>query len=166
MILLILQAVIVVTFLTISRFRYGMTRSWSAIYYRLKDDNIEELFFWIMTGISIPLIIASGLAVDSLQDIWGTISMSVAGTMIIFSALAGDARNNDITERNHVIGATGGMRMAGIGFALWGIWWIVLAMIIGSSVMFVKKFKNHTYYIELYVYILTLIGFLCKFGII
>jgi len=162
----ILSIISTIIFLIGSGIKYGMTRSWSAIYYKLKDDEIEELFLIAMILISLPLIIAAGLVTESVQDIWGTIALAISGTMIIFSGLAADARNNEITERNHVLGATGGMIMAGLGSLLWGLWIPVLFMLIGSSVMFIIKFRDHTHYIESYVYIWTIIMFLIKFGIL
>ncbi len=166
MVLIFLQALLVILFLVGSRIYFGMTRSWSAIYYRLEDVGKEHWFVWIMAGVSLPLMAASTLVVESTLDMYGAIVMNIGGTAIIFSGLAGDSRATEIVERNHVIGATGGMILAGASMWLFGLYEITLLMGVGCLIMYEMQFKNHTHYIESYVEALVVVGFLIKFGVL
>lgn len=166
MTLVILSALVTAIFLTVSYMRYGMTRSFSAIYFELEKEGKAKWFVWIMIGIALPLMIASVLVAENMMGWIGAIVMNIGGTMIIFSGLAGDTKEHRIIRRNHIYGATGGMTLAGIAMALFGPWWLMIVMAIGCYIMYKLQFSNHTYFIELYVNILVIIGFLIKFEVL
>jgi hypothetical protein len=130
-----------------------MTFSISATYYELRDDGKEWLFPLVMIAFTTPIVLLA----------WNHSAISIAGILIIMSGLTGDARDNEITERNHWIGATGGMFFAGLQMLLWQYHILWTAMIVISGTLWTIKPKNHTYWIEVIVYILTVIGITIKF---
>lgn len=147
-------------FVLFAYFRYGMTRSISAIYYEIIDDDKisyklrEWIFPLFLFSISVPIIIAT----------WGYSMMTIAGMLIIFTGLAADARDNDITERNHIIGATGGMIAAVIQLFVWQFYVLVGITVLASGLLYWKKPTSHTHYIEDINFAIVAIGILIYFS--
>lgn len=149
--LIIFAATVMAVFLITSYVKYELTRSISAIYYKL-PKNKKWIFTAVLITFAVPLIVAMNYKVAGSPDMVNDISLSLVmagATFIIFTGLAANARDNEITERNHVIGATGGMILTGIGLFFQPGGWLVVAVAGASLILYFTKPANHTYWIEL-----------------
>jgi hypothetical protein len=156
-----ISALVLISFLVYSYWKFKMTRSISAIYYELKEEN-RWMYTGAMIGLAIPLIIgitsytANNLTPDS---IWAVMFLSVGGIFIVFTGLAADSRSDRNVEMLHIIGATGGMLFGGIGLLFLPVWYWVLPQLILSMLFYfnIVKIKNKTYWIEV-------VNFVCITG--
>lgn len=126
--------------LIVFRIRYGQTRSVSAIFYELPEENRKLI--WVLWQWSFS--IAMFLAIPS------SLTFGAAG-FICFSAAAGDTKSSEITEKVHIGGAFGGIALA-MGEIIRAKT-IEAFIIVGLYVVMVlyghlKSVKNHTYWVE------------------
>ncbi len=158
--LVYLSALVLTSLLIYSRLVYGMTRSISAIYYKLKQ-NQKWIFTATLCGLALPLVASaaiSAIQAGTANAVWSSVLIAMSGTAICFTGFAGDARSDEIIEKVHVIGATGGMFLAGAGLLFTSAWFLVVPMALISGFLYWKKVKNHTYWIELNCFTWVLIG--------
>lgn len=149
-ILILISFIIFTLYWTVGLYFWGIPSSISATYYKIKGRK-NRLIFYVLTQ-----VLFSGLLIFTFLSHF----LTMAGTFIIFSALAADTRNNDITERNHVIGATGGIIFGMVAMIQFGLWWIPLIMIAFTVPAMYFKLKNHTFWIEILAYYLIILGLL------
>lgn len=149
----------------------GVKSSISATFFHIKHPVLFRLF---IIGISVPLMIyafnkTTGIMVSASLILW-----------IAFAAGSKDYENDEIENRNHVIGATGGILAAYVSFSIeyvtWSIFykelffWSIIAFLISALIILpVKRIKiiregvkNHTTWIEVFAYniiILTLLAY-------
>jgi len=129
--------------------RFGWLRSISISWYHLKAGERWKftIALWLF---AIPIAIAGDTALSFL-----------AAAGICFCGAAGDAKNDQVTERVHVIGATGGIILGIAALILdFGLWYLALPYIVFAYYMIRKQVKNHTFWIEVSAFYLIWAGIL------
>lgn len=140
----------------------GVKSSISDTYFHIKHPVLFRLFIF---GVSVPLMLYS------YNDNTGLL---IAASLISWVGIAAGSRdheNDKIENRNHVIGATGGILAAyvsfGIEFVEWALFykdlffWAIVAFLISAFIIMPvgkkKGVKNHTTYIEIAAYYIIII---------
>lgn len=134
--------------------RYGIQPSISDSYYRLTTAN-QWLFTISTWGYVIPLSIAGAqVATD------GTYLIMILATFLL--CMVGVFPDFRIARSYHQIGAEGGILMAFIWILTTSLWFISLPSILGIFLLYKRKPKNHTWWIECIAYCTLLVAVLIK----
>jgi hypothetical protein len=161
--LITIAASVFTLYLVAGYFFWGIPRSISSTYYKIKNVEGRVVFQLTQFVFSICLIL-------TLKSHFFT----AAGTFIVFSALAADTRAHENLMKVHVTGAIGG-----IVLAMAGIWHLCVVNFIGGNIgisflLFLlpliqivftlyatrKPVKNHTFWIEVLAFYLVCVGLL------
>ena len=125
---------------------HGVPRSWSQTFY-----NLEK--FYNKKGIGYVYTLALWISMFALLPVVMNTNpiMFLPIAMISFVGAAMDSKLSDMSEKVHVIGASGGI--AATIILLWlsyGLWWVALPTALAVGLMMWKKTKpkNNTTWIE------------------
>lgn len=140
-------------YLLLMFFRFGMTRSISDTYRKLKGWEVTWFTLALWLGVAFPIIILGLQAAEgnAFQFLW-----FFAGAGIAFVGAAPVFWNPDIQQKVHVAGATGGIACAILAIALtlpgWWNWLLAGTYLLFALTQTVKKWnfkiKNNTYWLE------------------
>lgn len=142
--LLIISAVVFISYVVGIVLKWGILPSISDSYYKLRKYN--PLFPLALMGFAIPAMLAGNTAL-----------MFLAGSGIIFCGTAG-AFKEHLTSRIHfsgaLIGIASGLASLWIDFSLW---YFIPAMIISSFIIW-KNAKNYIWWVEILSFTLIILG--------
>ena len=144
LVLVAIQLVSYILYYIYTKRNFGIQESISDVFRRSQEkfgtDSVVPWFFsyGFMLGIGVPLhlIILSG---------WSFFTM----VGLILATTAGQFWRDDITERAHIIGATGGIVLAfvALGFRMWlisSIFFIIYLLLL----WLLRPIRNYTWWIE------------------
>jgi hypothetical protein len=140
--------------------KWGITRSISATFDLLEEEGKELIFQIVQIGFSLTLVAAAIFSTIDGELSWQGIILGMAATSIICSSLAGDTEEHKKIMRNHVYEAAGGIILAALYMLLSGFWWLIAPGILATAYVMKKPITNHTYWIEVMWFHLTLISLL------
>lgn len=146
LITLILSFIIFTSYVIGITVKFGWLKSVSISWYYIKNKWIFTLALW---GFSILLAIAGQ-----------TLLTFLATAAICFAGAAADAKNDVLTDKVHVIGATSGIILGMAALLDFGLWYLIIPQIIFTVLAMKFNMKNHTFWIELLAYYLMWIGIL------
>ena len=139
--LLILSAVILIGFLVYSYFKHEFTKSISILFYHY-EKPWRYLYSIAMVGTGVPTMIAF--------NEW---TFYIAGAAICLTGIFADTRRTAFTQKVHVYSATSGLVLGLAGFWIhYGMWEFSVIGAIIAGLMWYFKFKNHTYWIEFFIF--------------
>jgi len=144
--LLITQIIVFITYVSYIWYNYSVLPSISESWYIL-PNNKKALFTLFCWGISIPLL--------SYGDI--LLFLSAAGLIITGTATAFKNKKS-LTDEIHYIGASVGILFSILFFITKGIYIIPTIWLIGAILLLIFKVKNVIWWIEIYSFVLILIG--------
>lgn len=133
-------------------FKFGVLKSISDSFYHIPHKAWFTFFQW---GLSLPLIIVAS-----------TPLMFFAGSFMFFVGAAPGFMDDEMEERVHVVGATGGISLATISmwldFHMWPLSFLMVGFTIWCTTKLNDKFpklhvKNHTWWIEVLAYALIIL---------
>jgi hypothetical protein len=140
-ILLSYSLIVFTTYLVWIYSKYGILKSVSDSYYHIKHKYVFTLVMW---SVAIPMAIVG-------MDLNGdTPLMFFAGSGIAFVGAASAFKDDKITERSHIVGATAGIVLGFV--SLWvdfHLWHVCLFMLAFTLFAVLFKIKNHTWWIEI-----------------
>lgn len=145
MIYLIVSVVIFVSYLSYIYFKYGIQRSISASYHNLSMSG-KWMFTLSTWGYVMPLMFA-GVSGNTLQDL----VLFLSGFLLCTVGVMADDQS-ETQKKWHSFGAEGGIMVGILWCILVGQWMTVAPAIIIAYVLFKKKPKNHTGWIEIVSY--------------
>lgn len=153
LIALLISGLVFASYCIFNLYKFGVTKSISITYYKLQK-SLRWLFTVFMVSWSIPMSIAGN-----------TPLMWFACSCMILTGVAADGRRDKMTERLHIIGVNTGIIAGYVSvWADYGYWWLAVMGLIGTILMLGKVFTdklewrdeidNHTWYIEIYHFII------------
>ena len=136
--LLIIQGILLLSYLIIVRIKYGMTSSISATVHVLPGVQ-KSLYSFFMIVVALPfiLILSSG---------WGFLSGALL--WIDAAAVSVSKKENPLQSFLHNFGAMGGIGVGMIYLALIGYFWLVLSYLLFMIFLYTNKIENKTYWNE------------------
>lgn len=143
-ILLILSFIIFIAYLLFIWYKFGIQKSISDSYYRLKGIN-QAIFTFFIWGSAIPIILAAN-----------TFLMFIAGSLICIVGAAPAFKKTMLENTVHIVGASGGFALAFISIINdFGFWWLAL-----PAAILAATFRKSSPY---YIWFAELIGFFTIF---
>jgi len=147
LITLVLSFIIFTSYVIGITVKFGWLRSVSISWYYIKNKWIFTLALWTF---SVLLAIAGD-----------TMLTFLSAVAICFTGAAADAKNLKMTERVHIVGATGGIILGMAALIIdFRLWYFVLPQLIFTILAMKCNMKNHTFWIEIVAYYLIWIGIL------
>lgn len=149
-ILLLISAVIFVSYTQYIAFKYGIQKSISESYYRLKENKESLAIFTLaLWGFAIPVIIVGG----SMGSFW----LFFAGALITLVGAAPGFKDLLMEYKAHMFGAYGGVLLGMVGIAFLGQIGLVLSFITGSIIIRLA-IKNYIWWVEVAAFVTILLG--------
>jgi len=151
LILLLLSIAVFLSYTLMIYFRYGITSSISSSIHYLPGLQKSFYSFFIL-GIGLPMMIVSGTALGFL-----------AGAFLCFDFAAVATHDDKIQNFIHTVGADVGM---GLGVLMLGInynqWWLTFIFVLFTLISMRWKYKNHTWWIECFAFLVVITGLLIE----
>ena len=130
--------------------RYGVRKSISESFYRLKYKKIFPLIIW---GFTIPIMLHTGTPI-----------MFIACSLICFIGAAPAFKSDIIEHRVHMFGAFGGILTAFASLVFeFDMIWIFIIFVFATTFLFTMRFAiKYIWWIEVVAFYLIIIGLLIR----
>lgn len=157
LILLSISTIVFLSYISFIWIRYGVQKSISDSFYRIKDDHIKILGLKIRTKEFFTLFIAFfayPLAVLA-ANVW----LTPAAFIVLGIGIARDFKDTKLLKWIHYCCAYIGIGIAIIGLgAHYDMWWLTITFVILSFMLMIIKVPNKIWWIECVAIATVLIG--------
>ena len=127
--------------------RFGVQKSISDSYYRLKPIKQGWLFTLFCIGFAYPIAILA-------SNLW----ITPAAFLIILVGVARAFKDTKFLKIAHMTGAYGGVGLGIIGLGVeYGLWWLSITFAIISFMLLIIKVPNKIWWVEIVAFVTVLV---------
>ena len=123
--------------------RYGVQKSISDSYYRLRPEKLGFIFTLFIMGFAYPAAVVAA-------NVW----ITPAAFLIIVVGIARAFKDSKLLHTLHMIGAYGGVGLSMVGiWVYYHMWYVTIIFIIISGILFILNVKNKIWWVECLAFI-------------
>lgn len=142
--LFILMLTVFLSYVSFIWIRYGVQKSISDSYYRLRPEKLGFIFTLFIMGFAYPAAVVAA-------NVW----ITPAAFLIIVVGIARAFKDSKLLHTLHMIGAYGGVGLSMVGiWVYYHMWYVTIIFIIISGILFILNVKNKIWWVEILAFII------------